>query len=516
MILLTFFVIVFSLSISIYASDEEPGEVIPLAPDLDQQILYSLSNDIAESAASSGIIPLAATADYSQQIYLYLQSYLPTLYTNSNSNTQNIADIEAVLKILLRQLNDGMESLTSPSLYDLIEGIHEQLIPAESSFNLTLNDMIFTILYRLFGNTTIGDGNLLSDIRSIMSQNGLIASYLYNINEKTKDYTTLFNTNNSHLNTIRSYSVSINNFLKNFTFTNVPQTTKLYSLDNITYETIDNISGSFSGDIYFTIDSNLNSSDSFIYHVKLPIVGGVLANVRYYPNISVFTNNNYPQYNLKNTIYYIDSSSSTLDIYFVAPRFLYSGNSYFYIMIEDSLTTYFSSFKDIQFEFISNANQNKEYYSFLDFMINYNNQNNTFNISNDIHDLKEVYASDKELSSRKASQDVINETLDDFTGSGSAAAKKSDVSSAKDISNSLRSGLNSGGSMSDALSVLSPASSFWGWFSQDNANYFIVLTPSNNRSLRNTSSNEGFIIDIPDYQYMNDLEYFNFVGGYND
>ena len=35
-----------------------------------------------------------------------------------------------------------------------------------------------------------------------------------------------------------------------------------------------------------------------------------------------------------------------------------------------------------------------------------------------------------------------------------------------------------GGSTSNALSVFSSANAFWGWFSQDNANYFTLYVPS--------------------------------------
>lgn len=433
-----------------------------------------------------------------------MQSYLPTLYTNSNSNTQNIADIEAVLKILLRQLNDGMESLTSPSLYDLIEGIHEQLVPAESSFDLTLNDMIFTILYRLFGNTTIGDGDLLSDIRSIMSQNGLIASYLNTINSntvnytsvlnsidsKTKDYTTYFNTQIARLDHLELIDWQI--------LASTDRTDIITFINNV--ETSEVATGnSYSGTNLFEMQYTISSPNGL--YIDFETSARLNSTVHDYDLTGIYLNSSIPlqyQYIYK----YIDNNYRVHFIVklveaiqvnqWVRIRFTTTGS----VRIVSLPVNYHFTAKYLPFDSLD--------YQVMDIALNTSNNHDILSA------FKEIYASDKELEARKASQQVIDQTLDDFTGSGSASVKVNDISSAKDVSNALRSGLNTGGSSSDVLSIFTPSNSFWGWFSEDNAQYFTPLT--DNRLLRSYNT-ESLITNIPDYQSYNDQLYFDYVNG---
>lgn len=99
---------------------------------------------------------------------------------------------------------------------------------------------------------------------------------------------------------------------------------------------------------------------------------------------------------------------------------------------------------------------------------------------NDILDLfKELYASDDLIAAKEAQQPLEDQVLEDFTGNGSASVTTSDATDAKGISNALKNGLSTGASSGNALEVFDSASAFWGWFSQDNANYFVVTVPSN-------------------------------------
>lgn len=85
--------------------------------------------------------------------------------------------------------------------------------------------------------------------------------------------------------------------------------------------------------------------------------------------------------------------------------------------------------------------------------------------------LADYFVSPEKQAAEDASSQVINSTLNNFTGSGSGAAKSSDSNAMKDVSGSLQSGLNSGGSVSGATGVFNSGSDFWGWFSQQNSNY---------------------------------------------
>lgn len=114
--------------------------------------------------------------------------------------------------------------------------------------------------------------------------------------------------------------------------------------------------------------------------------------------------------------------------------------------------------------------------------------------------LQKVLANDKKLAAEEASQEVIDDTLDGFTGSGSAAPSKSDTGSMKSISGDLKSGLNGGGSVSNATSVFSSNGGFWDWFTQSNYNN-INNIPSNTRNIKKSKSNSND--DIIDFYSLN-------------
>lgn len=134
---------------------------------------------------------------------------------------------------------------------------------------------------------------------------------------------------------------------------------------------------------------------------------------------------------------------------------------------------------------------------------------------NDILDtFKELYASDDLIQAKQAQQEYENQAIEDFTGSGSASASVSDQSSIKSVSGTLKNNLNTGHSVSEGLSVFSTTNGLWGWFSQDNANWF--TTPNNNtRSGSNDiyqNKSSELILDIPDYLSQSD-QYYNNYGG---
>lgn len=122
--------------------------------------------------------------------------------------------------------------------------------------------------------------------------------------------------------------------------------------------------------------------------------------------------------------------------------------------------------------------------------------------------LADYFVSPQKQAAEDASQQVINETLNDFTGSGSGAAKKSDSKAMSDVSGSIQSGLNSGGSVSGATGVFNSGSDFWGWFSQDNANKINNPYPApvvNNTRKSFVSGDEIVDFLTPNSQTLQDL-----------
>ena len=111
---------------------------------------------------------------------------------------------------------------------------------------------------------------------------------------------------------------------------------------------------------------------------------------------------------------------------------------------------------------------------------------------------------------KEAQSEVEQEAISDFAGNGSAAIKKGQVSGMKDISGSLSSGLDGGGSVSGALGVMSSNSEFWQWFTQDNSNNINNLySPSNTRNtkkLKSVNNDPGW--DIIDAYSLDQEEFY--------
>lgn len=89
-------------------------------------------------------------------------------------------------------------------------------------------------------------------------------------------------------------------------------------------------------------------------------------------------------------------------------------------------------------------------------------------MADDVKHLADYLADPDKIAAEQASQAVIDDTLDGFTGNGAAAAKTSDTGSMKNMSSSLQSGLDTGASAGNAASVFTD-NRYWGWFTQQNA-----------------------------------------------
>lgn len=97
---------------------------------------------------------------------------------------------------------------------------------------------------------------------------------------------------------------------------------------------------------------------------------------------------------------------------------------------------------------------------------------------------------------REESQEIIDDTLDGFTGDGSAAPSRDDTGSMKGISGSVRSGLDTGASAGDAVSVFSNGD-FWGWFSQSNSDQINNAYPAPDvNSMFNTRAPGDYVPDF--------------------
>ena len=124
--------------------------------------------------------------------------------------------------------------------------------------------------------------------------------------------------------------------------------------------------------------------------------------------------------------------------------------------------------------------------------------------------LADYFVSPQKQAAEDASSQVINSTLTNFTGSGSGAAKSSDSNAMKDVSGSIQSGLNGGGSVSGATGVFNSGSDFWGWFTQQNSNYINYPYPA--PTVNSTRGSGDEIVDFLTPN-SNELQYLLRQGG---
>ena len=242
--------------------------------------------------------------------------------------------------------------------------------------------------------------------------------------------------------------------------------------------------------------------------------------------------------------YHIDTSSSLLNVISVnLPIRTQQYSDNFYISLLDSTSNYndipiqyiYSPFTssirvfifdynlrnrnaDIVFKVVNKSNGNLIYTSASSSLIYFNNEfswilkNTLANTKSNqyLSDLKFVLADDATIEAKKDSTAQEQEFLDNFTGDGSASAKVRDIRSASDISGTVSSGVDAGGSVSDALTVFNPASALFGWFSQDCANYFIPYQPS--RKSAEDWSDVVWTDDVPDLLTDMNTEVQNQIG----
>lgn len=165
--------------------------------------------------------------------------------------------------------------------------------------------------------------------------------------------------------------------------------------------------------------------------------------------------------------YFIESSDSGIYLYlFDFNRFLASSVPYYFQISNSSWGYYNSSGSSSAFAIPFDS---YDYQILKTSFYQFKTANSIGSLDEAASSLAQYFVSPQKQAAENASQPVIDDTLSGFTGSGSAAAKTSDTGGMKNMSGSIQSGLDTGASASNAASVFSNTT-FWTWFSQDNAN----------------------------------------------
>lgn len=340
---------------------------------------------------------------------------------------------------------------------------------------------------------------------SMLTYDPYVYSKLSNIITNTSNLTNFYNRNHDDLNSFKSQNhtdiVSLQNDINNINW--IDWTTinnSVFSDSNATI--LANSPANYTSPLYFGVA---------IYQggytlIQLPIRSNGIAGSTYSIEFSRLYNGIQPDFY---------TWSDTQSTYILVGSIPYYSNSTLYVKFTPS-TTYYLRGSDVVCKRLD-ANSADAYKVNQLIAINHID-NDIHDISDDLDKLRRMYASDDELSAKEAQQQYEADALTDFTGSGSASASGSDRNGVKFVQNNLKSGLNTGGSVSDGLGAFSSTSAFWGWFSTDNKSYFDVVIPSavSPAPLLRAIPDYKKVVwsdDIPDILSDMDYEYYNSLSG---
>lgn len=446
---------IFSTPFSAYADDSIPPDLGLDNSDFisynsisadDDYILRETSKAIAEQVYSSGDV---RATDYTQMIYNYLTTNIApnqvSIYQLLGGGTSGGSYLNQIKKILY---NGSGTPATNRSLYHLVSDIWESCHSA--TFSASGNGTLLGYSAIIYDAVTTASGDTVANLLSTISANSSSSAYTSSVSSSTLT---------SILNLLDSYN--------NITYTDV---TSRFSLEGIS-ETFDGTytlpsSNTTYPSMYLKIHCSATVNTMNGMRIRLPI--SYPYNQNRIIKVYVIRNNE----KIEIPIEYIVSNNT---VYILScPEAFSVADLYFYIDSDPSpanVTYSPASSVSLKVEIASDNLAQKEYYADLAIM-DINHKLSALEI------IKNEIASPDLVQAKEESSPTTKQALDDFTGDGSSAATPSHVSSASDISDSVSSGVDAGGAVSDALTVFNPAADFFGWFSQDCANYFIPYQTS--------------------------------------
>lgn len=459
---------------SIFAdSDSLESESAPFdSMNLEHQELMAISRELAALA------PAATTdTDYTQYIYNLLIACMST--SDNASSTYVLPRISSYLSTIMSRVNT-----TNTRLNTINNNLVAWFDSGTNSYNI----------YELLLSLCEEMGVLTNTGPNLLTQLGNIASRLTDI--YNADYSSLIY---SDVVDIVSNTDNINTSLTSLN-------SNVINLENLNFLRSGSLNYvSYAGGSQLPSNTSINQTTYFTYTFNsiVPSFG------RFYVPIYQYSQY-YSKSYIKNIDFFFLESSGSLTKFKQQPKYYIVQSGYgLYIYTPDFVNVVGTGSVVLRFEFTSGVSYTFRGNSFgfsdsLSFdSIDYQLLKIAFSQdaqTDALSKLQKVLASDKKLAAEEASQEVIDDTLDGFTGSGSAAPSKSDTGSMKSISGDLKSGLNGGGSVSNATSVFSSNGGFWDWFTQSNYNN-INNIPSNTRNIKKSKSNSND--EIIDFYSLN-------------
>ena len=491
--------------------------------DLPQSALLSTVTDPDEIELdntlrqASSLLAASSTTYTADDIYNLLISIRTTYGGSSYFRVidPQVTDLLTNIYTRMALYQSSLDNLisSSNSLDSTLDNIYDSLGAGTSGYNvLYLLDSILNQANAINDNLEYNDGTTVQGL-GLMVQ--YIQRYTNSINNNVsvcKDHlqsiTFDLATIHSYLNNLQTSLDTIHNDNSNFlsvfssldnlswtSFVNNPILGYSYTVDDAlsgTYFTPSVYPSSYN-DFYVVIDSSSLYNKALKFDIPFYSVNNAEFNI----DFKTIIGNKIFSSSFDDILFFNNNSlSSTIIVYGL--DFAYSSPNKILMHITPSVSS-----QNIYFytgtSFVSYLNFDSMDYQYLSMALS-------------LRLLSSVYASPDLIAAKKAQQNYEDTALSDFTGSGSASASTSDLGSLNGASATLKSGLDTGASVSDGFSVFNPNSSLWGWFSQRNYNEINNLYVPDQRNLFRGSSVSD--IDTP-YLDNNTNEFYNLLGGDN-
>ena len=491
-------------------ADENSSVIRILAPDLDQQKMLALAEQLADRAVTydtTDIYNLLNSFKYTYSNTNYVRVYDNYIYGQVNTILSRINDLSGynsaydthslILDIwrasggnttgnqldLLRSLKSSLDSIVGSETWSV----------ADSAYDIKNNTSYISSIYNYLAtmNSTIGAGNAnLSNIDY----------YVQNISSTTSD---ISDTTDSISNNVSEINDKLNIDWITSSSTLYEVTKGNPSAGPSDNAIVGDTSNKFIGWIY--ISSDLYSNQPLLLRIKLPFqryaVNTIDTELYKLSNI-YYANNQMEVGSLYSVIdvpeYYIEYTNSGIYLYIWTLSPVYNKYYGFEITSSELMTFYNTSFNCTYLK-----PDTLSYHQYMNSILSARNQQI-------ISQFKELYASDDLLKAKAEQQEYEDEVIEDFTGNGAAASTSSDKNGLKSVTGNVKSGLNTGGSIGNALGIFDSSNSLWQFFTtttQNNVNPNNRNSDSLTRSISNSESD-----DVIDFLTERDADYFRRLG----
>lgn len=419
--------------------------------DLDLE-LHKLSENLAELQAVGALATTYDANDIYNLLYKYMtygasgngSSYIKLTFDYVSGINSKIDAMRTTLNGIYTQLGENNVTTIWDTLNDIFHALTKQIALDGEIVDVTASDLLLMIDNNI---DTVND-SLNTIMLSLAQLQGLatnIANTSLNIATNTANTVSAINDLKDSYNNIEWLTIS-----------------GAYLGAKHNYSDSEYITGTFNKASYpvaYFFFNNPNQTGGNLYSFGIPVRPSSVITQNFIDKIEIVYSDSESNY-VPPYYFEFDATKNFLKVICLNNSFQFSASRpvCFKITFKYNYTIASTSY-DISYL----KSTSKDYYDIYEY-VTYLKQNKA------LYKFEYLYASDDLIKAKQEQQPLEDQVLQDFTGNGSASAKLSDASSAKEASSALKSGLNTGYSASDAFNVFDTSDDFgfFLWFSPQN------------------------------------------------